>query len=344
MNRCPHCGLDPRLTYVSTSPNAAMPPPVIVVNVAPNTGSDGYLPTRFGVFVVHAARAIIVVLALAGFAFADAPAPAPSPKPKRPRVAASPAPIAEPFDLASTEPPEEVQPPPLIIPIAPPPPTSVEKANARGFHVDTQFGALATVTGETGTDVQPTFWINTDGPLALGSRSIGRLGARLGLTSSPGTTFNALDVKTYNAVEADLFGGYVIGAFKAVETMVVVEGGFASRVKGSTDPRPLNRLVRSAGLGLRFDARKSNASMTIKGGFDEATTSCSGNAICTGVHSGFALMFRGQVPIAKGALFTGDCSLSLGGSVDWLTRRDILRVALVLDPAEALKAIRGTAK
>ena len=284
---------------------------------------------------------------LAASAFADAPAPAPSPKPKRPRAVASPAPIAEPFDLTPTDPPEEVQPPPLITtPIAPPPPTSVEKANARPFHVDSQMGALATLTGDTGTDITPTFWINADGPIALGSdRSIGRIGARIGLSSSPGQVVNAADVKTYRAAEVGLWAGYVIGHFRDVDTTLVIEGDFSSRLKGSADPAPLNRLVRAAGAGLRFDARKSNASMSVLGGFDEASSSCDATVICTGVHSGFALMVYGQVPIVQGAvLFIGDVSLSVGGSVEYFKRRDIMRIGAVVDPVQMVKVIRGTAK
>lgn len=287
-----------------------------------------------------------IVLAL----LLDAPAPKASPRPR-------PTPTPVPFDLvegSQTDPPVESTPlnpmevvpsPPPVesVPLNPPRFTSVEKANRRGFTVDAQLGALGTVTGENGTEVSPTFWVNASGPIALGSeKSYGRLGARLGLTSSPGTTFNAADVKTYNAAEAGFWGGYVIGSFRDVETTILVEGDFASRIKGTNDPKPLNRLSRSAGIGLRFDARKSNANMAVLVGFDEATSSCTGNAICTGFHSGVAIMLYGQVPIVKGAiLFTGDCSLSLGGSVDWLIRRDILRIGAVVDPVQMVKVIQG---
>jgi hypothetical protein len=291
---------------------------------------------------------VVFVLMLAGAALCGADAPAPAPKKAaKPKPKSSPSPIAEPFDLVPTDPPEEVQPPPLIAtPIAPPPPTSIEKANARPFHVDTQMGALATLTGDTGTDITPTFWINADGPIALGSdRSVGRIGARIGLSSSPGQTFNAADVKTYRAAEVGLWAGYVIGHFRDVDTTVVLEGDFSSRMKGSSDPAPLVRLVRAAGAGLRFDARKTSASMTVLAGFDEASASCNSTVICTGVHSGLALMVYGQVPIVQGAvLFTGDVTLSVGGSVDYFRRRDIMRIGAVVDPVQMVKVIRGTAK
>lgn len=291
----------------------------------------------------NSSRATVLLLLVAATAFADAPAR--SPKPKRPRVVASPspAPIAEPFDLVPTDPPEEVPPPPLLIPSPPPPPTSIEKANARPFRVTTMAGALATLTGDTGTDITPTFWIETDGPIAFGSdRSIGRLGARIGLSSSPGQTFNAADVKTYRAAEVGLWAGYVIGHFRDVDTTVVAEAGFASRMKGAVDPAPRDKLVHSAGIGLRFDARKSNASMTVLGGFDEASATCTSVVVCTGVHSGFAAMVRGQVPIVQGAvLFTGDVVLSVGGSASYFKRRDIMRIGAVIDPVAAVKVIRG---
>jgi hypothetical protein len=221
--------------------------------------------------------------------------------------------------------------------------TPVEEANDRGFEYDVQAGALMTVTGEAGTDIDPTLWISASGPLALGSeRSWGRVGARLGLSTAPGETQIDLTSLNYRAAEVGLWAGYIIGRRRDVETTVVVEGDFASRIKGTTQPAPGQRLARAAGLGVRFDARESNASMTLLGGFDESTASCASTAVCTGFHSGFSFIVYGQLPIVRGAvLLTGDCSLSIGGSATWLTRRDILRFGIVVDPVQAVKVLRG---
>jgi hypothetical protein len=283
----------------------------------------------------------------------DAPAPAPK---ATPRPIGTPAPSPEPIDIQA-EPqafhasdtamsPEATAESPVLPAPAPSPspsPGPLTKENARPFHVDTQLGAVVTLTGEAGTDVTPTFWVNADGPLAIGSkRSLGRLGARLGLSSAPGETFDATDIKTYKAMEAGLWLGRVVGKLGEVSTTVIVEGTFATRMKGSNDPEPLKRTVRSLGAGLRFDARRSNASLATLVAYDEATASCDKSVDCTGIHSGLAFIVYGQVPIAQGAvLFTGDASLAAGRSVSWLRRRDVVRVGIVVDPVQTVKVIRG---
>jgi hypothetical protein len=352
MKLCAHCGqaivvtLAPKV-YPAANANNALPLEVYTA-IGPNVAGGAYIKLDIRDYVVYAARAIFVLLALtASLSFADAPAP--SPKPQRPRAVATPQPSPtppEPFDLAPVDAPGEPQPDSTPAPSPSPSPiplTPVEEANDRGFEYDVQAGALMTVTGEAGTDITPTLWINTSGPLALGSeRSWGRVGARLGLSTAPGETQIDLSSLNYKAAEVGLWAGYIIGRRRDVETTLVIEGDFASRIKGTTEPAPGTRLARAAGLGVRFDARESNASMTLLGGFDESTASCVSTAVCTGVHSGFAFMIYGQLPIVRGAvLLTGDCSLSIGGDATWLTRRDILRLGLVIDPVQAVKVLRG---
>jgi hypothetical protein len=293
-------------------------------------------------------RDTVVLLLLAAAAYADAPAAKPSPRPRP-----SPSPVVEPFDLVPTDPPEplpEAQPvEPVPVPAAAPAPAPtplpdlVARANARSFRVQTELGAMVTMTGESGTDVTPTFSVDVDGPLALGSRkSWGRLGARLGLSSSPGEAFNAADVRTYRAVDVGLSLGRIIGVLGDVSTMVLVEGTFSTRLKGSSEPPPRDRLVRSAGVGLRFMASRSNASLTAEVGYDEATASCAADVVCTGLHSGPAFLLYGQVPIIRGAvLFGGDVSLSTGQRVPWVKRRDIERITVVVDPVAMVNVIRG---
>jgi hypothetical protein len=331
---CAHCG--------QAIVGPVWPPPVIVEYVPSNKPAGGYDPARLGVFIVHAARAVVLLFVLAGLGYADAPAPAPK-KAAQPK----PSPTPVPFDLAPVDVPGEPQPDtpaPAPSPSPTPPPlTPIAEANDRGFEYDVQAGALMTVTGEAGTDIDPTIWINASGPLALGSeRSWGRVGARLGLSTAPGETAIDLTSLNYRAAEVGLWAGYIVGRRRDVETTLVLEGDFASRIKGTTQPAPGSRLARAAGLGVRFDARESNASMTLLGGFDESTASCVSTAVCTGFHSGFAFVIYGQLPIVRGAvLLTGDCSLSIGGGASWLTRRDILRFGLVVDPVQAVKVLRG---
>jgi hypothetical protein len=297
---------------------------------------------------VRAALLVAAAVVAASTVYADAPAAKPSP---RPRASASP--IVEPFDLVPTDPPgplpEEtppaVEPAPLIsTPVPSPSPVElVERANARGFRVGTEFGAMATMTGEGGTDITPTFNVDVDGPLALGSKkSWGRLGARLALSSSPGEAFNAADIQTYRAVDVGVSLGRIVGVLGDVSTMLLVEGTFSTRLKGSTQPAPRDRLVRSAGVGVRFMASRSNASLTTEVGYDEATASCASTVVCTGLRSGLAFLLYGQVPIIRGAvLFGGDVSLSSGQRVPWVTRRDVERITVVVDPVAMVNVIRG---
>jgi hypothetical protein len=330
--------------------------------------------------VEYIAALIIALLIVIGFAwcpssYADAPAPAPKAKP-RPVATPTPAPLicgegieGDGVDCncldRGTDPPTWVEClPPTVrtrpahmptpeavaespVPPSPPPspkPTPIERQNARPFHVDTQIGGIITMSAEAGTDVTPTLWVNADGPLAIGNgHSLGRIGARLGLSSSPGQAINPVSVETFKSADVGIWYGYVVGHLRDVDTTVVIEGDFSSRLKGSNDQTPLKRLSRAVGAGVRFDARKSNASMTLLAGYDEASSSCPVTIDCTGIHSGFALMLYGQVPIVSGSvLFIADATLSVGASVPGVvTRRDVLRLGLVLDPVQAVKALKG---
>jgi hypothetical protein len=199
------------------------------------------------------------------------------------------------------------------------------------------------MTGDTGTDVTPTLWVNTNGPLAIGNgRSLGRIGARLGLSTSPGETFTATNLEAYKSASAGFWYGVIIGHLRDVDTTVVAEGSFSSRLKGSTEDEPRSRLVRSLGAGVKFDARKSNASGTFLLGWDEASATCPDQISCQGFHSGLSLMMYGQLPISGGVLLVGDATLSISGSLEnVIERHDILRIGIVIDPVEAVKSIKG---
>lgn len=278
----------------------------------------------------------------------DAPAPQPKSKP-------SPSPVV--IEKVDTDPPtlypepiileaEPVPPVPPVPPPPPPPPPVVEVkgpvaiANEAPFRVRSQMGALITTTGDGGTGLTPTLAIDVEGPLAYGDgKSLGRAGARIGLSSAPGQSiFSVADVTNYKSVEIGLRLGRVIGAIGSVTTAVVAEGSFASRIKGSDDRQPLNRLSRSLGIGLSFANEEANAFITTLVGYDEASSSCQPPVICTGVHSGLAFLIYGQVPILDGKiLFGGDVTLSAGHSVYWAVRRDIERVFVVVDPVAIFK-------
>lgn len=278
----------------------------------------------------------------------DAPAPKLKSKPKPlPSPVVN---IVEPIDIVPTDPPEDpfvhrvvYVAPPAPIP-SPSPIDYVARANARPLRVESELGAVITTTGDAGTAVTPTFFVAVNGPMAFGSKhSLGRLGVRLGLSSSPGqSSFNPADIQNYKAVEVGVSIGRVVGVLGDVSTTVLAEGTFSSRLKGALQPPPLNRLSRSLGAGIRFEASKARANLTALVGYDEASASCNATVVCAGVNSGLALMAYGQVPIIKGAvLFGGDVTLSTGRSVPWLKRRDIERIFIVLDPVAIVSVIKG---
>lgn len=284
----------------------------------------------------------LVLCLCVALCYADAPAPTPKPKPR-------PSPIVEPIDIVPTDPPEPLpedtplpSPSPVVTTIVVEKPSVLVKQNARGFHVDTYLGALVTMTGDVGTKATPTFQVNANGPLAIGDgRSLGRLGTRLGLSTDPGETFTATDLATYKSASAGFWYGVVVGHLRDVDTTVIIEGDFSSRLKGSADLEPRSRLVRSASLGVKFDARKSNASGTFLLGWDEASATCPDQISCQGFHSGLSLMIYGQLPISSGVLFIGDATLSVSSSLAGvIERHDILRVGIVVDPVEAVKAMK----
>lgn len=225
-----------------------------------------------------------------------------------------------------------------------PPPVKASPApnpNAGPVEISSQLGGVVTLTPDAGTAVTPTGWINVDGPIALGGSIPARIYARIGITSAPGATIDLADVKTYKAAEVGLGLYRVIGSHDEVSTAVIGEFSFASRIKGAQDVAPLTRLVRSAGVGLRFEAKRSGASFTGLLGYDEATTQCQPPLICTGIHSGLAFMAYGQAPIGGGVQIIADVSMSVGASTSYAPRRDVFRLGVVLDPAAAVAAIRG---
>jgi hypothetical protein len=229
-------------------------------------------------------------------------------------------------------------------PKASPSPSLIEQANAAAFEVHSQLGALVTTTGSTdagngASGLGPTVEVYAEGPLAFGTgQSLGRVGARLVLTTAPGQSADSADATNYRAVEVGLRYARVVGLLNSVRTALVLEGSFTNRLKGANDPKPLNRLVRSLAAGISFDAPESNANVSLLAGYDEATASCTAPVICTGFRSGLTFLLYGQVPILDGrVLFGGDVSIASGAQVPWVQRRDVERVFVVVDPAKVLQ-------
>lgn len=281
-------------------------------------------------------------------AMMDAPAPQPSPTSKPKVKVAEPVIYPEPIDI-QPEPefesplpiPTPAPPPLVVVPLAAasPVPSLISQANSAAFSVRSQMGALVTTTAEGGTGLATTIEVDAEGPLAVGEgRSLGRIGARINLTSEPGQEADSADVTNYRGVEIGLRVGRVVGIIGDVRTLVMAEGTFTTRLKGAADAPPLNRLSRSLGAGLTFESQKGNASLTTMIAYDEATTSCDARVICTGFHSGAAFLVYGQVPILDGrVLFGGDVSLNVGAANPLVRRRDIERVFVVVDPVAIFK-------
>jgi len=210
--------------------------------------------------------------------------------------------------------------------------------NAGPVTVSATAGAITTLAGDAGTSVLPVAFIETDGPLALGSSAIARVYARLGINSEPGEAIDLADATTFKAAEVALGAYRVIGRLgdpeedaQVVTTSLVAEWGFSSRLGDS--PEPVERLARHYGGGLRFDERKSGASLSIMYGRDEAA----------GDRGYGQWLIVGQVPITgtKGALvLVGDATLSVGQRRYDVRQRDILRLGVVLDVGAALEAMR----
>jgi hypothetical protein len=225
---------------------------------------------------------------------------------------------------------------PAASPSPSPAPSEITLANRAPFAVQTQLGAMVVTTSDTGTGLTPTLWADADGPLVFGTTSIGRVGARIGLTGTPGQAFDGTDATNYKGVEVDLSVGRVVGVLDDIRTSVIAEYGFTTLVKTGTQARPKNGLVHSFGVGFAFDSK--DAQLVIEGGFDEATTKCAPPLMCVGLHSGFAFLLYGHVPILGGkVLFGGDVSITPSASVAGVERNNIERVFTVVDPVLLFK-------
>lgn len=221
-----------------------------------------------------------------------------------------------------------------LLAVAGPAAAAEDNPNADPVTISVQAGAVATLSGDTGTAVTPTGWIEVEGPLAVGKTSLARVYTRLGITSLPGEQLDVSDPATFKAAEVGFGLGRIVGRLRMgeqdVTTTVVAEWGFASRLP---EPEPAQRLVRHYGAGVRLQERKSGASLTILYGRDEAA----------GDRGYGQWLVYGQVPIAgtKGAVvLVGDATLSAGPEVAGRAQRDVLRLGVAASLGALLDVIR----
>ena len=218
-------------------------------------------------------------------------------------------------------------------------------------------GGMVNLAGDADATVTPEAFIEVDGPLALGKTAIGRVYARLGITSLPGETVDLTDVATFRAAEVD-FGAYrILGHLKVgdqvITTAAVGEWGFSSVLPGTPDP--LQRLIRHYGGGVRLDERSSGASLTFLYGRDEAA----------GPRGWGQWIVYGQVPVMGTdgiVLLVGEATLAAGPkealascpsearscatpsaippAEELLPQRDMLRLGVTVDLKRVLDKLR----
>ena len=225
---------------------------------------------------------------------------------------------------------------------SPAPLLSPASANGDPFTVSVTVGGLVTFGSEAPAEVTPTAYVEAEGPLIVGELPLGRIGARVGLSTAPGESLDISDPATFQAGDVGLWAGRVIGRRIAkdadgvpsqdITTTAVVEWGFSSRIaKGTTEPA--DRLTRHYGAGLRFQERQSGAALTVLYGRDEAAGERGwGNWLCWGSL---------PIPATKGTvILLADATLSVGPSSVELRQRDIFRAGVVVDLAQLVREIR----
>lgn len=206
-------------------------------------------------------------------------------------------------------------------------------ANEAPFEITLQGGVLTTQSADGGRSYQPTTFIDAEGPLVLGAGARSRIFARLGLTSSPDAGLpNLEDVTTFQAAEADLGIGTVVGSKvigdQEIATSIVAEWGFVSRM-ATEETQPATRLARHYGAGIRVEERKSKATLTVLYGRDEEA----------GERGWGQWMVYGSVPVAKTSgvvRIVVDATLSVGPVHEGLTQRDVVRAGVVVDGGSLL--------
>lgn len=232
-------------------------------------------------------------------------------------------------------------------PIAAPSPTpaplfSPAAANGDPFQVSVTVGGLVTFGSEAPAEVTPTAYIEAEGPLVVGELPLGRIGARVGLSTAPGESLDLSDPATFQAGDVGLWAGRVIGRRvtkdaagvpeQDITTTALVEWGFSSRLaKGDAEPK--DRLTRHYGAGLRFQERFAGAALTVLYGRDEAAGDRG-----WGQWIAYATL---PIPATKGTIvLVADATLSVGPASTEAFQRDIFRAGVVADLAQIVREIR----
>lgn len=216
------------------------------------------------------------------------------------------------------------------------PTSSAREVNGEPVTIAMTAGAVATLAGAPDEKVSPEAAITVDGPVVVGSSSLARIYARLGIGAQPDQTVELARADTFRAAKVDLGLGRVVGRRRSggqdITTSVVAEWGFASRIPGDTTPR--KRLVRHYGGGLRLAERKSGAHLQVLYGRDEAA----------GARGYGQWMVSGAVPVAGTSgilLITGQATLSAGPERARAPQRDILQIGVSVNVGQALSKIGG---
>jgi hypothetical protein len=224
---------------------------------------------------------------------------------------------------------------------SPAPLLSPSSANGDPFEVSVTIGGLVTFGSDAQAEVTPTAYVEAEGPLVVGELPLGRIGARVGLSTAPGETLDISDPATFEAGDISLWAGRIIGrritkdadglVTQDVTTAAVFDWGFSSRIdKGEQQPR--DRLTRHYGAGLRFQERHSGASLTALYGRDEAA----------GDRGYGQWLIWGSLPIpaTKGTVvLVADATLSVGPAGAGEHQRDVFRAGIVVDLAQVVGAV-----
>ena len=214
-------------------------------------------------------------------------------------------------------------------------------AFASGPEVHVSAGALATMSGDAGTDVTPTAFVEVESPVAVGGFDHLRFTGRLGISSAPGASIDLADPQTFKAAEVGLGVGWQVGETEGVRTLIVAEAGFQTRLPG--DPQPLDRVLSHWGGGVRL-AHASAGSITVLLGRDQGADTAPRDPASAEPYAGLQAMIYGSlaVPSTKGILnLVGDATVNVytpPGQV----KRDIVRLGVLVDLAAGLSALKGT--
>lgn len=253
-----------------------------------------------------------------------------------PAIAPSPVPLIEENVRPVTE---------VLVPVPEPKPSP--GMNEYPDSVSVTVAAITTMTGDVDTKVTPEGFVETD--IGLG---IGRVKARMGITSQPGATVDLSQPTSFYGAEFGVGLARVLFQWGDSRMAVQAEGGGTTRLPQT--PAALDRVAKYWGVGAAF-SHKTIGQLTLLVGQDESVgdsaiaTQPDGTQIQYRVGRGTQLMAYGyvNVPTTSGIVqIVGDATINLG-TVDPLQvgtnppRRDIVRLGVAVDLATAMAKLRN---